>query len=1027
MKKRLRQLALSSCAAMLFSICVYAQQSVRGTLRSPAGEPLLGATVTIKGTNQVTTTDANGQFVISAPAGSTLVVSSVGFQTREITVTGTDINEVLQVTDATMNEVVVIGYQTVRRRDLTGAASVVNTTQAQRVVANSVGEQLQGLAAGVTVRTSGAPGSNPRIEIRGVASFTSTDPLFVIDGMIADANSTVNPNDIESIQVLKDASAAAIYGSRAANGVIIITTKQGKEGLARVAASIKHGWQSTPKRWDVMNAREFAAMQKQQYLNSGATPLPSVDSEFNPNIDTDWQDAVLRTGSISDYNVSLSGGSRGSTYLISGSYFNNEGFVIKNRFQRGSLRVNTRATKGRVTVGENLMLSHSVAQAPSEGNPFYDMPQMLPVIPIQSDDLRDPSQAGDNPEGYGVGNNKAITYAWNPIASANLTRRNSNFSKLVGNAYLDFKALNWLTYRFNAGAEVSFDAHNTLRKQGRWAYVQSYVNANVREDRSRFFSLLFEHTLNFNKTFGKHGINGVVGISDQQFQRDGSESGRNGLTQVNGQYFTTISSATGTPIAFGGISKHRILGYLGRVNYNYNDKYLLTLTGRYDQDSRFAADYRNGFFPSAAATWRISREDFFDVPWISDLRLRGSHGKLGVVTVGPWEYLGFINNNPRVVFGANQGIQLGATQGVLSNPDLHWEERISTNIGFEASLFNNRVTLTVDGYRNRSNDVLVRLPVAFYLGSRRAFAGNVDPFVNAASIQNQGIEAAITYRSNPKPFKYDVSFNATTIKNEVLDVGNQGAGINYIQTGLTRSQVGEPVGQWYLVKSLGLFQSQDEINNYRDKNNNLIQPNAKPGDVKYEDANGDGRITDTDRQFVGSPWPKLQAGAQFNASYKGFTFNMQLVGVFGYQLYSDVYRILESGQTSNFLKSYNPWTPNNTNTDDSRLGIGTDIPGVGADLGIANNIRGNSSRWLSDGGYVRIRNVELGYQLPERLLGRANISNARVYISGQNLLTISNYVGIDPDVTGASIVERGFDNGNWPAARILSVGLNLEF
>lgn len=1020
MKKRLRQFAICTGAALLFSISVFAQQVIRGTLRSPSGEPLSGATITVKGTNRSVVTDANGTFSIDAPAGSTLVVSSVGFQGREITVTGTEVNEVLQLTDATLNEVVVIGYQTVRRKDLTGATSVVSPLQAQRIVANSVAEQLQGLAAGVTVRNSGAPGANPRIEIRGVASFTNTDPLYVIDGMIADANSTINPNDIASIQVLKDASAAAIYGSRAANGVVIVTTKQGREGAAKVNASVRHSLQSIPKRWDVMNAREFAAMQKQQYLNSGRTPLASVDAGFNPNIDTDWQDAVLRTGKVQDYTVSLSGGARNSTYFISGSYFDNEGVVINNEFKRGSLRINSKASKGRVTFGENLMISHSVGRAPSEGNPFYDMAIMLPVIPIQAESLRDPSQAGDNPEGYGVGTNDAITYAWNPVAFSNLTQRNSNFSRLTGNAYLDVNILPWLTYRFNAGADVSFDNHATLRKQGRWAYVQSYVNANVFEDRSRFYSLLFENTLNFNKEFGKHGINGVVGISDQQFNRDGSSGGRNGLLQVNGQYFTTISSASGTPIAFGGISQHRILGYLGRFNYNYDDKYLLTLTGRYDQDSRFFEEYRNAFFPSAAATWRISSEDFFNVPWINDLRVRGSYGKLGVVTVGPWENLGLINNNPRVVFGSNQGIQLGATQGILANPDLHWEERVSSNIGFEASMLNNRVTLTVDAYRNRSNDVLVRLPVAGYLGSRRAFVGNVDPFVNAASIQNQGIEGSITYRNTASPFKYDVSLNATTIKNKVLDVGNRGAGIDYIQTGRTRSQVGQPVGQWYLIRSAGLFQSQEEVNNYKNKEGIVIQPNAKPGDVKYEDLNGDGRITDDDRQFVGTPWPKLQAGAQFNASYGGFTFNLQLVGIFGYQLFSDVNRILESGQHSNFLRSHNPWTPNNRDTDDARLGSGEN------DLGIADNVR-TSSRWLSDAGYLRIRNLEIGYNLPESFISRAAFSNARIFISGQNLLTFTKYVGLDPDATGAGILERGSDNGNWPASRIVTFGINLDF
>lgn len=1021
MKNRLRQFAVCTGAALLLNISVFAQQTIRGTLRSLSGEPLTGATITVKGTNRTVTTDANGQFTIDAPVGSALVVSYVGYQGREIAVTGNEINEVLQRAEGSLNEVVVIGYQTVRRRDLTGAAAVVNPQQAQRIVANSVPEQLQGLAAGVTVRTSGAPGSNPRIEIRGVASFTNTDPLYVIDGMIADANSTINPNDIESIQVLKDASAAAIYGSRAANGVVIVTTKQGRAGDTKVTAAIRYSLQQIPKRWDMMNAREFAAMQKQQYLNSGQTPLASVDAGFNPNIDTDWQEAMLRTGHVQDYTVGISGGTRNSTYLISGSYFNNEGVVINNGFKRGSLRINTKTTKGRVTFGENMMLSHSVGRSPNEGNPFYDMPIMLPVIPIQSDALRDPSRGGDNPEGYGVGTNDAITYAWNPVAFSNLTSRTSNFSRLMGNGYLDVRIADWLTYRFNAGADVSFDNHAILRKQGRWAYVQSYVNANVFEDRSRFYSLLFENTLNFNKSFGDHSINGVVGISDQQFNRDGSSSGRNGLLQVNGQYFTTISSASGTPVAFGGISKYRILGYLGRLNYNFKDKYLLTFTGRYDQDTRFAKEYRNSFFPSAAATWRISREDFFNVPWINDLRIRGSYGKLGVVTIGPWEYLGVINNNPRVVFGANQGIQLGATQGVLANPDLRWEERLSSNIGFEASLLSNRITLTVDAYRNRSSDVLVRLPVAGYLGSRRAFSGNADPYVNAASIQNQGIEGSITYRKNSGAFRYDVSFNATTIQNKVLDVGTRGAGINYIQTGITRSQVGQPVGQWYLIRSLGLFQSQEEINNHTNKAGVVIQPFAKPGDVKYQDKNDDGRITDDDRQFVGSPWPKLQTGAQFNASYGGFTFNLQLVGIFGYQLYSDVYRILESGQHTNFLRSYSPWTPNNRDTDDPRLGLGTN------DIGITDNIRGGTDRWLSDAGYLRVRNLEIGYNLPASLISKAQFSNARIFISGQNLLTFTNYVGLDPDATGAGILDRGFDNGNWPASRIFTFGLNVEF
>ncbi|MGF7215285.1 TonB-linked SusC/RagA family outer membrane protein [Spirosoma lacussanchae] len=993
---------------------------ITGQVTDENNQGLPGANVIEKGTSTGTSTDANGNFVLNvSDAATTLTISSVGYISQDVPIGNTAVvNVKLAPDDRTLNEVVVIGYQAVRKRDVTGANDVISPTQANKVTANSLAESIQGLSPGVTVRNTGVPGQQASIQIRGVASFLNTDPLYIIDGMIADANPTINNDDIESIQVLKDASAAAIYGSRAANGVIIITTKQGKEGPIRVSFSGKYGVQQVYRRWDVLDAAGFAALQRTQYQNAGQTPPASVATgTFNPNINTDWQDQVLQTGNLQDYNLTLSGGSKTGTYLISGSYFGNKGYVIGSGFDRASLRINTRSTVGRFTFGENALLTNSNIENFPAGNPIYDMAGMLPVIPVQ-----DPRYVNaSNPGGYGIGTNPdAVTYAFNPVAVRNLASNKSNFAKLVGNAYLDVKLADWLTYRANAGLEVSFDYTQNLRRIGTYQYSASPVLSSVAEDRSRYLSLLFEHTLNFDRVFGKHSVNGVVGISQQTARRDVTSGSRTNLGFAGGQYFNTINAATGVSNSAGGTpDDYRILGYLGRVNYTYNDKYLLTLTGRVDQDSRFGANYRTGFFPSVAAAWRISQEKFFQVDWISDLKLNASYGKLGIVvpTLGSFPYTAFINNNPRAIFGVDQTAVVGAYQAQLANPDLRWEERLQQNYGISASFLNNRISTEINVYNSLSNDAILNLAVPGYLGNLR---GN--PYVNTASIRNRGIEFSATYRNNKNALKWDVSGNFTTIKNQVENVGNQGQNINYIQSGNTRSQVGLAVGQWYVLKTAGIFQSQEEINNYRGPNGQLIQPNAKPGDIRYVDTNGDGQITQNDdRQFVSSPWPKLQAGAQFNASYGPFSLNVQLTGVFGYTVYNDVRRGLDSYQLTNFRRDISPWSTTNTNTTDPRLGL------EAGDQGIISNNFPYTDRWLEDASYVRMRNVEVGYTLPKALLNQLRIRSARVFISGQNLFTVTSYSGLDPDVTGSGIQERGVDNGHWPSPRVISAGINCDF
>jgi TonB-linked SusC/RagA family outer membrane protein len=959
-------------AMVLLSIPAWAQTlTVTGRITDATGEMLPGVTVKVKEAAVSTITDANGKYSINIPnANSTLVFTFIGLTTQEIRISGQSIIDVVLRDDQkTLNDVVVIGYQTVRKKDLTGAVAVVNASEANKISSNSVAESLQGLSPGLTVRTTGAPGSNASVTIRGVASFNNTDPLYIIDGMYADANSTVNTDDIETIQVLKDASAAAIYGSRAGNGVIIITTKKGKKGPAKINASAKYGVQQVRRRWDVMDAPSYAALQRQSYINSGLTPAASVGDQYNPAINTDWQDETLRTGNLQDYNVSISGGSDNTTYLASASYLGNKGTVIGNKFDRTAFRINSETKKGILTFGENMVLTNSRSSAPNAGNPWYDMPQQLPVLPVQSPAFI----TADNPAGYGIGNNNAPSYAWNYIAINDYARASSNFAKLVGNAFVDLKLASWLNYRFNVGAEVSYDNTDVIRKTGIWAYAQALESNYISNDRQRFTNFLMEHTLNFNKAFGSHSINGVVGYTQQDIKRILTSARRNGIQSYEG--VDALQSANGASAVNGSVPvNNKLRGYLGRVNYNYADRYLITLTGRIDQDSRFGTNYRTGFFPSVAAAWRISKEKFFNVGWVNDLKISGSYGRLGFNTIGSYDSQAFINFAPRAVFG--NATQVGATQTYLNNNDLRWERREDKNVGIDATLFNNSLTVGINAYDNLSKDILVGLAIPLYLGASGA------PQVNAGSIRNRGLEFEATYRNNKHDFKWELSGNVTTIKNKLLSVGST-IGTNYIQTGATRSEVGQPIGQFYLIQANGLFQSQAEINNYKNSNGVVIQPSAKPGDVKFVDANGDGQITDADRQYSGSAFPSLQSGMQFNGSYKQFSIGLQLVSVTGFKLFNDVRRILDSYANTNFRADVNPWTPTNTNTSDPRIGIQTNDPGL------VSNALYSTTRWLENGSYLRVRNLELGYSFSKSFLNKFNVDNARLFVSGQNLFTIT--------------------------------------
>ncbi|WP_207434143.1 SusC/RagA family TonB-linked outer membrane protein [Sabulibacter ruber] len=979
---------------------VFAQGiAVRGTVTDEKGSGLPGVAVVLKGTTVGASTDADGNFALTVPGGQsngTLVVSYLGYVSHEVAINNRSTINIQLVPDAeALEEVVVVGYGTQQKQDLTGAISVVKPQEIQKRQATTVAEAMQGLASGVVVRGGGQPGSEAQIQIRGLKNLSGANPLYVIDGLITTANRDFNPNDIESIQILKDASAAAIYGSRAANGVIIITTRKGKEGPMKIEFSGKSSLQTMP-RYDLAETDEFARINYMAYDNAN---VPRQN--LNTSINTDWQDEAFRTGNIQDYNLSFSGGSKDGSYLVSANYFGNKGTVIDTEFDRLSLRVNSRGTKGIFTIGENIAISNSKADEMS-GNPIVDVVRLLPTIPVY-----DPR----NPGGYGYGNESTgRTFGTNPVAIADLEDRTNENLRLRGNIFAELKPFEFLTYRLNLGYETSSDHYSYFRKQGNWTLNQAFDPAIANENRARYSSGLVENTVTFNKAFGQHTFTLLGG---QTYQREKYEqiwgTKRNILYNPTTQQYYPVLDQGNEPQTGGFAREAILLSYLGRLEYNYGDRYLFNAVIRRDGTSRLGRDYQWGNFPSVSAAWRISEESFFNLPLVSDLKLRASYGTLGSSNIGYWDYLGTINTFSTIAIGQDQHVESGATQVRLVNPDLRWETLKQSNFGVDLGFLNNKLAITAEYFIAKTEDVLTGMPIAMTTGND---GGN--PVVNAASLKNKGFEFSATYTEEGKAFNYSAGINLTTLRNEVLELGY---GRNNIFVGNTVTEIGQPIGAWFVLETDGLFQSDEEVQSYRNAEGQVIQPNAKPGDIRFKDHNGDGAITNDDKVVVGNPWPDFELGINLGASYKGFEMTMNWFGSFGATVFNGPRSIMDRfDDNSNYRAGVQPWTPENPNTDVPRAYYASTL-----------NSRGDTDRWLEDGSFMRLKYISLAYTIPAAITQRIGIANAQVSISGQNLLTFTKYTGLDPEFNNGSIYERGYDFGAFPNLKMYSVGLQFGF
>lgn len=1006
---------------VVFAATAYSQDvTITGTVTDANSEPLVGVNVLVKGTTTGAITDIDGNFSVSGKKGSTLVFSYIGMLTQEVVYKGTALRVVMKDDSKALEEVVVIGYQTVKRSDLTGAVAVVDTKEMKKSAAGTLVSQMQGLATGINVRSSGRAGEDASIEIRGVGSLSNNSPLWVIDGMITDPGVDFNPADAESIQILKDASAAAIYGSRAANGVIIVTTKKGTKGPMKVNVSVKETLEWSPK-FDLMNAAEYIKYNDIAYNEAIKDGIATVNStQKHSQYDTNWQDEVLKTALVQDYNVSLSGGGDSGSYFVSAGYYNNDGVSYGNTFDRYSFRVNTQGKKGWFSFGENLAYSLTNTD-PNQTNTYNDFLRMMPTIPIYDE---------NNPGGYGYGDAaKYNTFGVNPIAREDLEYRHFRQNRLNGSLWLEFKPFEFLSYKFNGGIDLYFYENSWFRGEGNWTQNQEHRDPESQKARDNTYNMLVEHTLNFNKDFGKHHVDAVVGTTYQHHEWEGLWASRLNFPMTgNGDYFTVLNAGQSNQQNSNSISENAMISYLGRANYVYDDKYYLTATFRRDGTSRLAKENRWGNFPSFSGAWRISKEEFFDVPWINDLKIRGNWGRLGNSSIGDWDYIGTINQSIVTVFGG--AIVPGSTQVKLVNAGLVWETKETVNVGFDASFLNQRLTVSAEYYNSKTSDVLAETPIAISTGNQGG-----SPWKNAASLRNKGFEITLGWKDQISDFKYSALLNVTTMDNEVLSLGRDGSERNFIDSGQARTEPGRSLAEFYLRKTDGIFRTQEEIDNYVTKGNHVPGPNEdkvpagtpimiegkRPqlGDVKYLDLNDDGQITDIDRDYCGSPWAKMQMSLVLNAEWKNFDFSMMWNGQFGNKIYN-VSRwqgrlFADNSNYIRFEKGEEPYQVN-PNSNTPRIIYGD-----------FRNSR-DADRFLENGSYFRMKNISIGYNFKQKWLTNLGVEKLRLFATGSNLITITGYSGLDPDFKGAnSVWNSGTDSFAYPNTRSVMFGLDLTF
>lgn len=1040
---------------------IHAQSSISGTIADAnSTEALIGVNVSVKGTNIGAISDVNGKYNLTAPAdATTLIFSYVGYKTLEVPIAGRSLVDVQLEEDVEkLNEVLVIGYGQVQKKDLTTAVGTISAKDIKDQPVNSFDQALVGKMAGVLVQQpSGSPGAGLSIQVRGVGSITAgNEPLYVIDGVpISNDNNratgqrpgnqysdapinvlaSLNPSDIESIQVLKDASAAAIYGSRGSNGVVLITTKKGKAGKASISYNTYYGIQETTTRYDMLNAYEWAQMNFEGRNNAYRDRFPAgLDTDNNtvrtanvagqpgvlipPQVqpyltgtanltNTDWQDEIFREAPIKDHVLSISGGTENVRYYASGEFMDQQGLVISSGFKRYSGRFNLDVTQGKLKAGLNLnptLAKHDLVN--SEG-PWFDEGviglalSISPIWPVYNADGTYNFDA--NAWGF------AMTDFVNPVALANEVEDNMSHLRVLGNAYAEYSILKNLSYRISLGT----DLNNFQRDYYRPSTVETVgrKGASIPTGSSRTrntSSWLVENLLNYNTNIGLHSISAVAGFSSQREDFYSNEIAANNYPN------DLVQTLNAGQVASGSSAKEAwsLLSALGRVQYNYNNKYYLSAAMRADGSSRFGTNNKWGYFPSASAGWRLSAEPFMEsLTAISNLKLRASYGVTGNFQIPNYGAIGLLGFDNYVLGGTV--VNSGLAPNTPSNPNLSWERTKMLDFGLELGLFKDAVSLELDYYDANTTDLLLNVPVPMS-------SGFTTELRNIGEVENKGFEASLTIQQRKGAFNWALSANIATNKNQVISLAENVPQIltaGGVGTALWITKPGEPIGSYYNPVYDGVFNNQAEIEAYPHVSN------AKPGDLRFLDVNGDGKIDfATDRVIQGNYFPDYTYGLSLNLGYKGLDFSASLQGSQGQEIMHLLSRYIynQEGNMNLMRGALQRWRsasePGDGQTNRAnRLQTGSN---------------GQTSNWhMEDGSFTRVRNITLGYSFPSNLLKKANISNLRIYASVQNPFTFTKYPGYNPEVNSRpdNALTPGEDYASYPLARTYTLGLNLSF
>jgi TonB-linked SusC/RagA family outer membrane protein len=1031
-------------ACLLFTMTAWAQDgTVTGVILDESGLPVPGASIVVKGTSTSASSDIDGKYAIQAGPTSTLVFSYVGYANQEVAVGNkTVLNISLAQGAKNLDEVVVIGYGTQKKSVVTGAISSVRAKDLENLPLTTVGQSLQGRASGVYVaQNSGQPGATATIRVRGITTFGNNNPLWVVDGVIVDNGGMnfLNQSDIESMEVLKDAASQAIYGARAAAGVILITTKKGKAGKLSVNYNGFSGLSKAARRLDLLNANQYATLRNEAYANgytSGnfALPYPNAASLGQG---TDWQDAIFNdSAQRTQHELSVSGGTEKSTFYMSVGLTDQEGIVTTqiSNYLRRNIRLNSTHKLGKyVTISQNLGYSNEkskgLGNTNSEfGGPLASAINLDPVTPlIVTDPSTRPNPGEYTNHPYAIRDANGNYYGMSDAVQNEMTNplayvqtRLGNFTwadNFVGNAYVEVAPIEGLKIRSTVGGKLAFYGTESFTPLSYLNPINNITRNSLYREQNRGFGWNIENTVSYAKLIGGHNFSILGGQATyvDDYRRS------NGVTYYNQPVNNFRDASFNWPTIQDDIQgwastgdRHVVTSLFARATYDFNEKYLLTGIIRRDGSSRFGRNNKYGTFPSLSAGWVASKEGFWkENNVVTNLKIRGGYGVVGNDNIGNFNYLALVQGgrNYTIGTGDNVSVVIGNSPKAPANPDIKWEETSQLNIGFETTLFSD-LSIEFDYYKKKTNGILQDIQIPGYVGS------TANPQGNVADMENSGLDMSLTYRKQLGDFNISISGNASTLKNKVTSVGNDrdfntGPGFQSLGS-LTRFEVGSAFNEFYGFQTNGIFQNQADIDNYKNAAGVVIQPNAVPGDFRWTDLNGDGRITDEgDRKYLGNPLPNFTYGLTINVAYKGWDLMAFGQGAAGNKVFQGLRR-LDLGNANWQTAALNRWTGEGSSNTYPRISTSDDN----------RNFTRMSNFYLQDGDYFRIKIIQLGYSLPSDVISRVGLAKTRLYVTTENLFTFTKYTGYDPEIGGD---VSGIDRGYYPQAKSFMLGVNLSF